>query len=128
MRTGAHQHETRRSPWRVLDDLRVDLRLALRTWRRNPGLAFVVTTILTLGIGVSTAAFTLINDEFFLPPVRVDPGSFAQAALARTTTQEPLVNFGGFTIEDVETIQQLSKSLARTAAWRPVAAPLGEDA
>lgn len=123
-----HLRETRRSVWRVLDDLRVDLRLALRTWRRNPVWRFVVTTILTVGIGVSTAAFTLINDEFFLPPVGVDPGSFAQAALARTTTQEPPVNFGGFTIEDVEAIQQRSKSLAQTAAWRPVAAPLEEDA
>jgi predicted permease len=111
----------------VLDDLWTDVRLAVRTWRRNLGLAAVVTTVLTVGIGISSTAVTLILDEYFAPTVRSDPDSYAQAYLARTTTEAPATNFGRFSVEDVEAIQGHAKSL-RVAAWRPAAAPLGDDA
>jgi len=118
--------ETRSSLSRGLDDLWTDLRLAMRNWRRNPGLALVVTTILTVGIGIGSAGFTLINDEFFRSSTTFDPDSFVSMSLARTTTAEPPADFGGFAVEDVEAIQQRSRSLARSAAWRPVAGPVGD--
>jgi predicted permease len=120
--------DTRHSLLGVLDDLWTDLRLAVRTWRRNLGLAVVVTTVLTVGIGISSTAVTLILDEYFRPSVRSDPeSSYAQAYLARATGERPAGNFGRFSVEDVEAIQRHSKSL-RSAAWRPVSGPLEDDA
>src|SRR4051812_2558881 len=118
--------DARPSPWRLVDDLWTDLRLAIRNWRRTPGLALVVTTVLTVGIGISSAGFTLINDEFFRSPTIHDPDSFVSMSLARTATAEPPGDFGPFAVEDVEAIQQRSQSLARSAAWRPVAGPMGD--
>jgi putative ABC transport system permease protein len=122
--------DTGRSMLGILDDFWTDVRLALRTWRRNLGLAVVVTTILTVGIGISSTAVTLIIDEYFRPSVRAasdpDAGSYAQAYLSRTTRDEAAADFRRFTVEDVEAIQRHAKSL-RSAAWRPVSAPMGED-
>jgi hypothetical protein len=44
-----------------------DLRFALRAWRRSPGFAAVVATVLALGIGANTAMFTLVNSLLFNP-------------------------------------------------------------
>src|SRR5688572_10161920 len=100
--------DTRRSLPGLLDDLWTDVRLALRTWRRNLGLAVVVTTILTVGIGISSTAVTIIIDEYFLPSSGgsdPDPGNYAKVYLARTTMQAPPADFGRLSVEDVEAIQ-----------------------
>lgn len=46
---------------RWLDELRRDLALALRGLRRNPGFALVAVATLALGIGASTAIFTVVD-------------------------------------------------------------------
>ena len=122
--------DTPRSLWRILDDLWTDVRLALRTWRRNLGLAVVVTTILTVGIGISSTAVTIILDEYFRPsPRRPDSASYAyaQAYLKRTTTEKPGGDYGRFSLEDVEAIQRNSKAPTPFAGWRPVTGPLEDD-
>ncbi|HEX6816698.1 MAG TPA: hypothetical protein VF102_13545 [Gemmatimonadaceae bacterium] len=50
-----------------------DLRFALRTLARNPGLAAVTVLTLVLGIGASTAVFS------FIDPVLLRPLPFASA-------------------------------------------------
>jgi ABC-type antimicrobial peptide transport system permease subunit len=50
-----------------------DLRLALRTWRRTPALAAVVIVTLALGIGATTAAFTLAYTVLIQPLPFPDP-------------------------------------------------------
>jgi predicted permease len=44
-----------------LDELRADLRLTLRTIRRNPGFAAIAILSLALGIGANTAVFGLLD-------------------------------------------------------------------
>ena len=46
---------------RLLDDLRGDLRYAVRTLQRAPGFAATVVLILALGIGANTAIFSLLD-------------------------------------------------------------------
>src|SRR5882757_9842761 len=62
----AHKEDVRESRGlRFFDELRADLRFALRSWRRHLGLAFAVTATLTLGIGLGTAGFSLVDATFF---------------------------------------------------------------
>src|SRR5579871_2011599 len=47
--------------WMWLDQLRQDIRYSLRQFRRAPGFALTATLTLALGIGATTAIFTLIH-------------------------------------------------------------------
>ncbi|MGC3971888.1 MAG: ABC transporter permease [Pirellulales bacterium] len=60
-----------------LDDLLVDLRLALRSLARTPGFTSIALLVIAAGIGVNTAVFSVVNTVLLKPlthPDR-DPGA-----------------------------------------------------
>jgi putative ABC transport system permease protein len=72
----------------LVDQFRLDIRYALRSFVKNPGFALVTLLSLALGIGANTAIFSLINAVVMRPlPGVVDPqnlvrltrGSFSYA-------------------------------------------------
>jgi putative ABC transport system permease protein len=57
----------------LLDDLRLDLRVAWRGLVRRPGLSIAILTILALGIGANTAIFSVVNVVLVRPLPFGDP-------------------------------------------------------
>jgi putative ABC transport system permease protein len=58
----------------LFDELRQDFRVALRSYRRQPGFAVVVLVTLTIAIAATTATFTVVNAVLLrpLPYARAD--------------------------------------------------------
>ena len=57
-----------------MESLLRDIRYGLRTLTKSPGFTAVATIILALGVGATTAMFTMVNG-IFLKPIPVPDGA-----------------------------------------------------
>jgi len=69
----------------MLEDLAVDLRSALRTFRRSPGFAATAVVSLAVGITAATGLFSVVNAALLNPfPSPMSIGSSGSACSTRT--------------------------------------------
>jgi predicted permease len=68
-----------------LDSLRSDLRVSLRQFHRRPGFTAVVVLTLALGIGLTTAVFTLVNGVLLKPLPFSEPDRLVRIWAANPT-------------------------------------------
>jgi predicted permease len=101
--------------WSWIAGLAQDLRYAFRVFRQNR--AFTIVSILLLGIGIGTtsAAFTLLNTVFWNPlPVR-DPGK-----LRMISWTSPTLKYAGtLTYGTYERLSDLFPSSDFACSWHP---------
>lgn len=65
-----------------------DLRFALRMFRRNPGFALIAIVTLAIGIGATTAIFSIVWAAALRPLPYGDPGSLLQVWQVRTDSDK----------------------------------------
>ena len=98
--------------WRWLDDLAGDIRHAVRGLRRNRGFAATVVIILALGIGASTATFSVIYGVLLRPLPYPEPDRIVSVR-GLTNVTFPTVR------EDTQTFEYLAAySAPRRFTWR----------
>ncbi len=111
----------------MIADLWQDIRYAARGMRRHAILSTVVVATLTVGIGVSTGIFTLINALALRARVDQDHGSFVRIYSAYTKDPARPGRPGATTLEDYLAFRDQAKSLRDVAGWARFEAPLGQD-
>lgn len=113
---------------RWLDDLIRDLAHGLRMLRNAPLLSIAVLATLTIGIGLDTGVFTVINGLLLRPRCEVDPPTFARLYAQYSERGVPRDFAGLFSPAAYKALSRESQVLTQLAAWRTDAMLLEDDA
>jgi len=108
----------------MLDNLRKDLRHAVRTLWRQPGFTLVTVLTLALGIGANTAVFSVVNGVILKPLPYPEP-----ERLVFITSQFPALDFDQFWVSPPEFVEfrDLNRTFASVGAYTVGAVNLGGD-
>jgi predicted permease len=110
----AVKEEIRSAGWEAtLETLWQDLRYGLRQLKRNPGFAAVAVLTLALGIGATTAMFSIVDGTFLKPLVASDPSQFVSI-----WTQEAHGVYSGVSFPDYLDLRAQSSSLSGVVAYQ----------
>ena len=91
-----------------------DLRFAVRTIRRSPGFAALAAGTLALGIGATTAVFTLVNGVLLKPLPYRNPGALVSLKHTSSTTVGPPV---AMTLSLLVTYSKENKAFQDVGVW-----------
>jgi predicted permease len=107
-----------------MDNLRKDLRYALRALRRQPGFAFITIATLALGIGANTAIFSVVNGVLVRPLRYPHPEQ-----LEFITTRFPQLGFDQFWMSPPEFLEfrDHNSTFQSVGAYTTAAVNLGTD-
>jgi len=103
----ARERERRRRDH--LGDLLLDIRYALRSLRRRPGVTAVVIGSLALGVGANTAIFSVVNAVLLRPLPYPDPGHLIH--IVERDARTPRMNLTDPNFRDLEVQSRLVAAL-----------------
>ena len=104
--------------WRSVESLIADIRYALRMLRKNPGFTVVAVVTLTLGIGATTAIFSVVDAVLLRPLAYRDPGGLVYIYENRSSTGFPRKQFTPANYADCKTQAQIFEAVAAVDADR----------
>jgi predicted permease len=103
-----HAHRTE-----VIGDMWNDLRFALRTFRRSPGFTAAVIATLALGIGASTAMFSLIDSALLRPLPFHSPNEL----VVLWGVKQPEGDIRGASFPEIADWRAMNHTLTDVALW-----------
>jgi predicted permease len=106
---------------------RQDLLYTIRSALRAPLLTLVAIAALTLGIGLNTGVFTLVNASFLNSPVQRDPATFVELYPKYEGWFTGAAQYSDFTTEDYDALRSDSHALSEVAAWQQSSAVLEQE-
>ena len=101
-----------------------DTRYALRQLARNPGFSLLAVLTLALGIGATTAIYSVVNPVLFRPLPY--PGADRIVTLWERGKDDSENNTGYATFLDVERMSSSFASIAAMSSWQPTLQGNGE--
>jgi predicted permease len=107
----------------LFDEVRSDIRYALRALRRNPAFTAVALLTLALGIGANAAVFSIVNGVLLRPLPYPAPHELVLLHQAHGRSGEQL---GHVSFQDFEDWQARSRTVREMAAFAPVSSILME--
>ena len=117
--------EPSKGPLLLLEGLVRDLRLSCRNLARNPGFTIVVIVTLSLGIGVNTAVFTLVDTLLFRPLPVPDPHQIV--SIGSITRGQPDNNNLSFPFPAFLTIREANRVFSGLIAYKALTVHLSAD-
>jgi putative ABC transport system permease protein len=99
-----------------MDQLRMDIRYSFRTLARNPGFACIAILVLALGIGATTAIFSVVNAVLIRPLPYRDPSRLVAFS---TVIRRPGSSrtFSTMTLNEVEGWHEESRTLESVGSF-----------
>jgi putative ABC transport system permease protein len=94
----ARQSYRERATLPLIETLRQDVRYALRGFRRNPVFALTAIVTLALGIGATTAVFSVVDRILFRPLPYADPSGIVSLGFVHSLERQEFV-MGRFYVE-----------------------------
>lgn len=123
-------YESQRTMW--LDDMQGDIRYALRTLARNPGFAAVAVLTLVLGIGITTAIFSVVNALLLKPLPYPDSDRLVRLMVngvpsGQSVAAGPRRVAGGINVAELAELRSGMKMISQIGIYGPALMTLTGD-